>query len=287
MNGKGLNRNMKHFIEKLKESIRSILEVCVLISAFFIPPIFNASKWIGMCFAKNNLNFDNIKYYFLLCVGNWGTGFALMIIVLFKFRAFNKEKLFNTKNVYHDYCYTWYWFCAKILGYKKCNMKLVPIFMQFKLALNDTFEKYYVGTEDDYLIKEKEQIDIKKLNCNPVSDEINLVLVDTYPILENQLPENKKSLSTIVISRNKNDFNRYFSQAFITKIVNEVRKLPSNVNYINIYATTNPKHTFKIVRNAFKLAERGNINKLIVFQQKKDGARKFSSKGMVIYNNRV
>lgn len=275
---------MEHFIEKLKESMCSILEICVLISVFLIPPIFNASKWIGMCFAKNNLNFNNIKYYFLLRAGNWCTGFVVMIIILLKIRTFNKEKLFNTKNVYHDYCYAWYWFCAKILGYKECNTKLVPIFMQFKLVLNDTFEKYYVGTEDDYPIKEEEQIDIKKLNCNPISDEINLILVDTYPILQNQLPSNKKSLSTIIISRNKNDFNRYFSQVFIAKIVNEVRKLPDNVNNINIYATTNPKHTSQISDKAFKLAGRENIKKLVVFQQEKDGARKFGSTGIVIYN---
>ena len=274
---------MKHFIERLKESICPILEICILIIVFFIPQIFNASRLIKMCFVKNNLNFNNFKYYILLCGGNWFIGFVVIIIVLFKFRTFNKEKLFNTKNVYHDYCYTWYWICAKILGYKKCNMKLVPIFMQFKLILNGTFEKYDVGKEDDYPIKENEKIKIKKLNYNSISDEINLVLIDTYPILENQLPENKHSLSTIMISRNKNDFNRYFSPVFIARIVNEIRKLPSNVNSVNIYATTNPKHTSQIVENAFKLAMRGNINKLVVFQQEREGLRKFGSKGIVIY----
>lgn len=42
----------------------------------------------------------------------------------------------------------------------------------------------------------------------------------------------------------------------------------------------------KIVRDAFKLAERGNIEKLVVFQQEKNGNRKFGRKGKVIYNNR-
>lgn len=273
---------MKHFIEKLKESMYSILEICGLIIAFFIPQIINASKLIRMCFVKNNLNFNNIKYYFLQCAGNWFIGLVAMIFVLLKFRKFNKEQLFNAKNVYHDYCYAWYLFCAKILGYKECNMKLVPIFMQFKLVLNGTFKKYDVG-EEDYPIKENEKINVKKLNYNQISDEINLVLIDTYPISEKQLPKNKNSLSTIMVSRNKNDFNRYFSQEFIGKIVNEVRTLPHNVNTINIYATTNPKHTVQIVKNAFELGNRGNINKIVVFQQEKDGIRKFGDKGIVVY----
>ena len=55
---------------------------------------------------------------------------------------------------------------------------------------------------------------------------------------------------------------------------------------INVYATTNPKHTLKIAGDAFKLAERGNIKKLVVFQQEKEEIRKFGKKGVVIYNKR-
>ena len=42
-------------------------------------------------------------------------------------------------------------------------------------------------------------------------------------------------------------------------IVDEVRKLPSNKMIINVFSTTNAKHTKKIAENAFKLANRGNI----------------------------
>ncbi len=274
---------MKHFCEKVHESIRSILEICLLLFVFFLPHIINATKLIEMCFNNTTLNFDNVKYYLLLQLGNWIIGLLLLLYVLHIFRKMNKEKLLNNRNVYHDYSYFWYWFSSKILGYKKCNMKLVPIFMQYKLVLNDTFEDFYVGSDDDYSIKENEQIDIKKINYDLISDEINLVLADTYPIIENQLPIIKKELSTIIISRNNNDFNRYFSPEFIVNIVNEVRNLPINVNAINTYATTNPKHTLKIAQDVFKLAERGNIKKLVVFQQSKDGLRKFGSKGITIF----
>lgn len=273
---------MKHFREKMQESIRSILEIFGLIFMFLIPTLINATKFIEMCFQNTELDFDNFKYYFLLQAGNWAIGGIVVAILLWKLRGLNRDKMFNTKNVYHDYSYAWYWFCAKVLGYKKCNMKLVPIFMQFKLALNATFDEYYIGDDDDYPVKEEEKIAISKLNCNPFSKEINLVLADTYPIIEEQIPRNKRHLSSVYISRNQDDLNRYFSPKFIGTVVNEVRKLPRNVEGVNIYATTNPKHTLKIACNAFKLADRGNINKLVVFQQSKDGIRRFDRKGKTI-----
>lgn len=274
---------MKHFIEKTQESLRSIFEIVLIIAVFLIPTIINAAKWIEVCFINTNLDFDNIKYYFIMKAGNLTIGLLLTVLLLFKIREYNKEKIFNTKNVYHDYSYIWYWFCAKILGYKKCNLKLVPIYMQFKLGLNDTFDDYDVGLDDDYPLKENEQIIVQK-NNNQVTNEVNLVLADTYPIVERQLPISKRGLYTIKISRDQDDLRRYYSPEFIVKITNEVRKLPHGINSVNIYATTNPKHTLKITRDVFKLAERGNVKKLVVYQQNKDGIRKFEKKGIVIFN---
>lgn len=121
-------------------------------------------------------------------------GIGFMLFVLNQIRKTNKEKVFNTKNVYHNYSYIWYWICAKVLGYTKCNLKLVPIYLQFELVMNDTFAEYDVGTDDDYPIIENEEIKIDKLNWNQVSQEINLVLEDTYPITKSQLPSFEKSI---------------------------------------------------------------------------------------------
>ena len=125
---------MKHFIEKAQESLKSIFEIFLMIVAFLIPTIINATGWIELCFKNTKIDFDNIKYYFLMKTGNLTIGVLLTLFVLNTIRKNNKERIFNTKNVYHDYSYIWYWFCAKILGYKKCNLKLVPIYMQFKLG---------------------------------------------------------------------------------------------------------------------------------------------------------
>lgn len=277
---------MKKLSRQIEENLRPIVQIILLSVSLFLPVILEASKWIEFIFQNVELDFDNAKYYFLLKVGNWGIGIIVMLFVLSQIRKTNKEKLFNTKNVYHDYPYIWYWICAKILGYVKCNLKRVPIYLQFKLVLEDTFSEYDVGTEDDYPKIENEEIEIHKKNWNVDSHEINLVLSDTYPIKKNQLPAAKSILPTLVVIRNRPNKSRYYSPQFVSKIVDEVRNLPRTETFVNIFATTNPKHTRQIVENAFKMAERGNVKKLVVFPQSNKGMRRFKRKGKIMYNLR-
>ena len=277
---------MKKFSRQIEENLRPIAQIILLSVSLFLPVILEASKWIEFIFQNVELDFDNAKYYFLLKVGNWGIGIIVMLFVLSQIRKTNKEKLFNTKNVYHDYPYIWYWICAKILGYVKCNLKRVPIYLQFKLVLEDTFSEYDVGTEDDYPKIENEEIEIHKKNWNVDSHEINLVLSDTYPIKKNQLPAAKSILPTLVVIRKRPNKSKYYSPQFVSKIVDEVRNLPRTETSVNIFATTNPKHTRQIVENAFKMAERGNVKKLVVFPQSNKGMRRFERKGKIMYNFR-
>lgn len=277
---------MKKFSRQIEENLRPIAQIILLSVSLFLPVILEASKWIEFIFQNVELDFDNAKYYFLLKVGDWGIGIIVMLFVLSQIRKTNKEKLFNTKNVYHDYPYIWYWICAKILGYVKCNLKRVPTYLQFKLVLEDTFSEYDVGTEDDYPKIENEEIEIHKKNWNVDSHEINLVLSDTYPIKKNQLPAAKSILPTLVVIRKRPNKSRYYSPQFVSKIVDEVRNLPRTETSVNIFATTNPKHTRQIVENAFKMAERGNVKKLVVFPQSNKGMRRFKRKGKIMYNFR-
>lgn len=276
---------MKILIKKLKESLRPIIQILLVIISFFLPIIVDVTSWIKFFFQNSEINFETAKYYFLLKVGNWGIGIIFMFFILFQIKKANSDKLFNTGNVYHNYPYVWYWICAKLLGYTKCNLKLVPIYIQFKLVLNDTFAEYNVGTEDDYPLIENEEIEVKRANWN-LSQEVNLVLADTYPIVRTQMPNSKSMLPTLVIIRKRPDQSRYYSPKFIAKIVDEVRKLPKKTMVVNVFPTTNAKHTKKIVGDVFKLADRGNIKKLVVFQQSNKGKRKFEENGKVIYDYR-
>ena len=90
----------------------------------------------------------------------------------------------------------------------------------------------------------------------------------------------------VCIIRKRPDQSRYYSPKFIAKIVDEVRKLPKKTIVVNVFPTTNAKRTKKIGGDVFKLADRGNIKKLVVFQQSNKGKRKFEEKGNVIYDYR-
>ena len=159
--------------------------------------------------------------------------------------------------------------------------KQVPIYMQFKLVLNDTFDKYNCGEFDK---KENDTISVSKSNFSHETDEVNVMISDTYPLSLSQLPEIKKNIPTLLISRNNtNDVNRYDSPELVRYVVNEVRSLNNNIKKVNVYATTNPLNTKNIASSAFKLGGRDNFNEVRVFQQERDGIRKFNNKGIVVY----
>ena len=276
---------MKKIIKKIEANIVPIVQLIILVAIFITILKIDGVKLLENFYDKQALGLENLKYYMIMKSGNVIIALLLDVCILFKFRQFNKEKVFNKGNVYHNYPYMWFFIGSKILGYGKCTLKLVPIYLQFKLVLKDTFNEYLIGSDDDYPKKENERIVVKKENMVAQFDEINLVFSDTYPVKQDQFPINKKNLPTIFILRdNNNDNNRYYSDMFIKKIVQEVRNLPENIN-INIFATTNPKHTKCIAEQVFKLADRGNIKKLYVFQQESTGNRMFKEKGIRIYGN--
>ena len=227
----------------------------------------------------------NIILYYLLNFGNIGFLIVLLGGLLKIFREFNKDFIMNSSNVYHDYPFFWYWFCARILGIKKCNLILVPIYMQFKLVIEDIFNEYPLDEADFPVIKDEVDSAVEKINTGMDMElsEMNLILEDTYVIELRQIPFSKKNLPTIKISRNiNNDHTRHFSPKFIQKISEEIRKLPQ-INRINIYATTNPMNTLRIIRTTFKMADRGNVDHIFVYQQENKGIRVFCEKGYKIY----
>ena len=115
------------------------------------------------------------------------------------------------------------------------------------------------------------------------SDEINILLEDTYPIKNEQIPISKRNLLTIKISRNDGTTRgRHFSQNFIETTINTVRTLDT-IKEVNLYATTNPLNTMHIAKRVFSVADRGNIKHLYVFQQNNAGIRAFQNKGHKIY----
>lgn len=273
---------MKSICKKLIANIRPISQIIGLVVIFLLPSLMNISDKVEKHPELTaSQDFRDYIFYIIWNMGNVAIGLFLFVFAVFVVRKWNKEYMFNKGDEYKNYPYYWYWICAKFLGYSDCNLILVPIYMQFKLILRDTFCKYYCGDLD---IKIDDIISVQRLNFADVSNEVNIIISDTYPLQENQIPIDKRSKPTIIISRdNTVDHNRYDSPELVQNVVNEVRNLSMKIKKINIYATTNPHNTKKIVENAFKLGERSNIDLITVFQQKITGKRKFEKKGKVVY----
>ena len=273
---------MKSIYERIKNNIRPILQLLLLVGVFFAPRIFKITELIKTPpKLEASQKICDYVFYFAWKGGDWAIGVFFLIVVLFIIRKWNKTYMFNRGNYYKQYRYGWYRICSKILGYSECNLIQVPIYMQFKLVLNDTFDKYNCGELDK---KENDTISVSKSNFSHETDEVNVMISDTYPLSLSQLPEIKKNIPTLLISRNNtNDVNRYDSPELVRCVVNEVRSLNNNIKKVNVYATTNPLNTKNIASSAFKLGGRDNFNEVRVFQQERDGIRKFNNKGIVVY----
>ena len=85
-------------------------------------------------FVDNNLKYDEIDISLrILIVAGLPVIFLVCFIVSLKrIRRSNKEETLNHGKFYHKHLYFSYWVCSKILGYKKCDLRNVPIYLQFK-----------------------------------------------------------------------------------------------------------------------------------------------------------
>lgn len=274
---------MKRIKEHISSNLRQLLEIFFLFVVAIAPFFVDLQVLFKSYLDSNSLSPDNFLWYTALSYGNSVASIILCCLLLLAFRKLNQDFLMNGKNVYHDYSYCWYWACSKILGIKKCNLVLVPIFMQFKLVINGTFEEYPLNDDEYPIVDDDPDCSVEIINNDIGGNEINLILEDTYPLECKQLPKSKQDLFTVKVSRNDGTTNgRHFSQKFIETTINEIRKLkPSKT--INVYATTNPKNTMHIAKRVFAQGNRGNIKHLYVFQQKNIGRRYFEDKGHIIY----
>ena len=265
---------------------RQLIEIAIPTVVVVVPLLNNLPSVFKGYLAETQLSPDNFFIYLAVKKGSCVASLILLLIAWYYIRKANSDDEFimNQQYVYHNYPYWWYCFCAKILNIEKCNLILVPIFMQFKLVIRSTFKEYPLNEEDYPTITEQES-DFKVTVCNAdmQKDEINIILEDTYTISKRQLPSRKQSLRTIKISRNDGiDVGRHFSQAYIDTVINQIRKLGQNIT-VNVFSTTNPLNTMHIARRAFGLGNRGNINHLYVFQQSNEGDRLFEKEGHKIY----
>jgi len=279
-------KTMQYVISIIKDNLRQILETLLLIVGWFVSyyKVAGCLDYLKEKFLPNMSNLlEAIIMHILDMVPEKVIVVFTVLLIIRLLYWYNKDFTMNQKNYYHDYPYFWYWYCRNILGIKKCNLVLVPIHMQFKLVIDQLFEEFPLDEGEYPETEDARECKVTKNIFKDKDGEINLILEDTYLIDNNQIPHDKQDLPTIKISRNDGkNMGRYFSQTFINTVINEVRSLPNRVR-INIYATTNPMNTLNIAQRVFKIANRGNIEHLYVYQQENTGNRIFKSDEHKIY----
>ena len=276
-------RRLTILIDKIKDNSVQLIEIIVLIICVILPLVIDVPGLFEKYLKDNYLTPDNMAPYLMIKAGKYALAVGLFIIALLNIRKHNKEVTMNRRNVYHNYSYLWYYFCAKILNIEKCNLILVPIFMQYKLVIQNIFNDYPLNENDYPVVDDEPDVIISKSNWSTNFYEINVILEDTYLIDAKQIPREKRKLPTIKISRNDgSDVGRHFSQKFIESVINEIRGLRDGIR-VNVYATTNPMNTYNIAKRAFTNADRGNVAELYVYQQGSTENRLFESKGKKIY----
>ena len=274
---------MKKIADFIKSNAKQILEVAALFAVIILPWIVNLQELFKVYIESNSLTPDNLWWYFALTCGNPIASLILFCALLLVLRKINCDYVMNRCYVYHDYCYAWYWFCAKVLGIKKCNIILVPIQMQFKLVIRSTFAIYPLEDDDYPVIDNESECNVAKSHEDAGESTLNLILEDTYIIEEQQISKQNRDVLSIKISRNNGSNGRHFSQIFIDSIINVLQEYKW-IPVVNVYATTNPKNTLNIARRAFGSISRGNVGHLYVFQQQhKEGIRLFERKGHKIF----
>lgn len=205
---------------------------------------------------------SNEKIISIIC------GIILSVFLYFRIKRANTEKLFNTGNGYHDYPLMIYWIGGKILGYGKVTLVRVPIYLQYKLLLADIFPNTIVDSD----VENKEKaVNVIEKNMEQPSDEINLILMDTYKITEDQIPLTKKDLPTIII-QNGTDFggHRFFNPEFVRMIREKTNLYSRTFKIVNIYSTTNTNHNEAIINKCFKNGNRTGFKNITVYQANRE-----------------
>jgi len=254
---------MKQYWKVFKQILLPI--ILILLPLIFGDVIINLITDVYENYSGNeiDLGYDVIKV--ILIIAFW------ISVILFNVKF---EREFLNGDVYGDVPFIFY-YLAKALGYRYISLIRKPYKVQFTIIRKDLFRI------KDHLIDEDNNVKIT-INKNDFKfsnnlRECNLVIADTFPIVKEQLPEIKKDLDTIIIEREKSKINdRIYSKELMCKVQECTELIQKTGAKINLYLTTNTKHTELIVKDVFM--KRSNCV-VEVFQQEECGTRKFKVKG--------
>lgn len=255
-------------INKLKVIIQSILVLTPFIISIILP--------VDLLWEFLSLKFGDLTDIRKMVSGivpykkliSLGLGFILTITVLSILRRINKNKTFNIGSDYFDYSMIYFVLAGRRgLGYKKITLVRVPLYLQFKLLFKDIFDYIVSDTHP----QETDEPKVVTLYLENESDEVNLILSDTYQIHLDDLPDQKKELPTVFIERTTGfPGSRTYNSKFISVTSEQTNKYRLQYKRVNIFATTNTQHTQEIVLQCFKNGGRTGFKEVYVYEQSAD-----------------
>lgn len=109
---------IRDVIEKMKDNFLQIFETLILIVCVVFPLSIDVKSMFDQYLSENYLSPDNIVFNIVVERGEYAIAIGLFVFALVKIRKYNKDIIINKRNVYHNYPYLWYLYCADILGIK-------------------------------------------------------------------------------------------------------------------------------------------------------------------------
>lgn len=218
--------------------------------------------------------FNNGKYDLLVLEAKFPNTFVIvcevllvMLICYLTVRKINKNNEFHRNGT--GYLKWPFWILTlvgRLLGYDSINTVNIPIWLQFKIYKSSWWQTRSLDQINIETIEDRVTIEFKEAKNS--SDVVNVILVDTYPIL-GKIPETILTRNdTLIVKREltspgNRTFNKHFVRQSIAEI-NKLYKLP--YKSMNIFLSTNPFHTKRIVKGVFRMNGRERHMGVTVFQ---------------------
>ncbi len=215
-----------------------------------------------------NIDTEEISYNLWTII----IGIIILIVILKLIKKNNYEKEFFPGDLYGKAPWIFYEL-ALILGFRKLSLIKKPYNIIFQVLATKKFDLIDSESSD-------QNVNFTLIETNILeNNECNIVVSDTYPILNYQVPQKFIGNKTYKFERQGDVGKRIFSKDFmdsIGKIIVECRK---NKLKMNIFLTTNIQNTRYLVEEYLLVGGRDYIN-IEVFQQNMSSTNKeFLDKG--------
>lgn len=261
-------KKMKRIIYPIKTIVLPLL--LIAIASILLSSIFKFIDYEGTGFLVkfSEITFNHPRR--VACI-------LLFIIILFWYRYSNKDKEYAPTDIYGDYNFIIYYIAWLVVGYKKVNLKMKPIPLQFQLLNNNRLECF---DNTEYLDKNFKYKVTHKGTLDNDTTQINIILSDTYPITIDKIPKKLRENYTINISRVGEKGIRIKSQELIELLIKEVQKTKQYCKTYNLFLTTLASTNISIYNQVFH-TERDKFT-LNIYQQDSENDFVFKEKAIKI-----